>query len=320
MKSNTSIPWQDRASDSSELIWRFNGNPLTDYRPIPGVQGIYNSAVVPWKGKFAGIFRGDQSDGMPALFRGFSEDGIRWNFDPVPLNLKGEDDAIGIHEYAYDPRVIPMEGEDRFLICWCNGYHGPTIGLAETKDFETIKPLENAFLPYNRNGVLFPRKIRGRYAMLSRPSDTGHTPFGDIFYSESPDLTFWGHHRHVMSKGPTWWQGLKIGPGPAPIETSEGWLLLYHGVCNTCNGYVYRIGAALLDLDEPWKVRARGKGAIFGPEKAYETTGMVPNVTFPCAALQGPNGKLAIYYGAADTRIGLAFAHMDELLAYVLER
>ena len=113
---------------------------------------------------------------------------------------------------------------------WCNGYHGPTIGIARTKDFVHFEQLENAFLPYNRNGVLFPRKFDGKFLMLSRPSDTGHTPFGDIFVSESPDLVYWGRHRHVMGRGWPWWQGTKIGAGPSPIETSEGWLLFYHGV------------------------------------------------------------------------------------------
>lgn len=80
-----------------------------------------------------------------------------------------------------------------------NGYHGPTIGIAWTEDFATFHQLENAFIPFNRNGVLFPRKIGGKFAMLSRPSDNGHTAFGDIFYSESPDMEFWGRHRHVMS-------------------------------------------------------------------------------------------------------------------------
>ena len=89
--------------------------------------------------------------------------------------------------------------EDRYYVTWCNGYHGPTIGVGYTHDFETFHQLENAFLPFNRNGVLFPRRIGDRYAMLSRPSDNGHTPFGEIFYSESPDLVHWGRHRHVMA-------------------------------------------------------------------------------------------------------------------------
>ncbi len=309
------IPWQPRPADSSERLWRFDGNPLTGYRPAPGVTAIYNSAVVPFGDAFVGVFRGDRSTGMPTLYLGRSVDGLAWTFDPTPIPLRGNDPHVGIHEYAYDPRIAPLE--DRYIVMWCNGYHGPTIGMAETCDFQSFRPMENAFLPYNRNGVLFPRKIRGRYAMLSRPSDTGHTPFGDIFYSESPDLAYWGHHRHVMSKGLNWWQGVKIGPGPIPIETPEGWLILYHGVCGTCNGFVYRMGVALLDLDEPWKVLHRADSHIFGPEKPYETTGQVPNVTFPCAVLQDPaSDRIAVYYGAADTHIALAFGHLNELIDF----
>ena len=97
-----------------------------------------------------------------------------------------------------------------------------TIGVGWTEDFETFHQVENAFLPFNRNGVLFPRKIDGRFAMLSRPSDNGHTPFGDVFYSESPDLCFWGRHRHVMGPVANSWQATKVGGGPVPIETPEG--------------------------------------------------------------------------------------------------
>jgi beta-1,4-mannooligosaccharide/beta-1,4-mannosyl-N-acetylglucosamine phosphorylase len=177
--------------------------------------------------------------------------------------------------------------------------------------------MENAFLPYNRNGVLFPRKIHGKFAMLSRPSDTGHTPFGDIFYSESPDMVHWGCHRFLMRpKGG--WQSTKVGPGPVPIETPEGWLMIYHGVLTSCNGFVYSFGAAILDLDQPWKVLYRSEPYLMAPREPYERYGDVPNVTFPCATLfDAPTGRLAIYYGAADTVTGLAFARLDEIISFV---
>jgi beta-1,4-mannooligosaccharide/beta-1,4-mannosyl-N-acetylglucosamine phosphorylase len=203
-------------------------------------------------------------------------------------------------------------------VTWCNGYHGPTIGIARTKDFVKFEQLENAFLPYNRNGVLFPRKFNGKFLMLSRPSDTGHTPFGDIFVSESPDMQYWGKHRHVMSKGGQWWQGTKIGAGPSPLETDRGWLLFYHGVTTTCNGFVYSIGAVILDRKEPWKVKARLNQALLTPEASYELTGFVPGVCFPVGQLvDGATGRLAIYYGAADTFCALCFGQVDEIMDYV---
>jgi beta-1,4-mannooligosaccharide/beta-1,4-mannosyl-N-acetylglucosamine phosphorylase len=177
--------------------------------------------------------------------------------------------------------------------------------------------MENAYLPFNRNGVLFPRKIGGKYMMLSRPSDNGHTPFGDIFLSSSPDLVHWGEHRHVMGTR-SGWEGTKIGAGPVPIETTEGWLLIYHGVLTSCNGFVYHCGAALLDLDQPWNVLHRPEPYLMSPQRLYECVGDVPNVVFPCAALaDAATGRLAIYYGAADTVTCLAFAQIDEMIAWM---
>lgn len=309
------LPWQPKPSGCPDIVWRYAGNPVIDRRPLPQATGIYNSAVVPFEGGFAGVFRTEYKDRMPHLHIGRSADGILWQFDPKELSLGSGDGGESAFEYGYDPRVTRID--DTFWITWCNGYHGPTIGVASTKDFKNFTQHENAFLPYNRNGVLFPRKLNGRFAMLSRPSDTGHTPFGDIFYSESPDMEFWGRHRHVMAKGMPWWQEKKIGAGPSPIETSEGWLLFYHGVLGTCNGFVYSMGAALLDLEKPWKVIARTNQAILMPEAPYETNGFVPNVVFPVTALaDGATGRIAIYYGAADTFTALAFCDASEVIAF----
>ena len=317
-ESIPNIPWQPKPSGCPDVVWRYDANPIIDRRPLPQATGIYNSAVVPFKGKFVGVFRTEYKSRMPFLHSGRSEDGLKWQFSPKPIELKCADPAIAKWEYGYDPRVTRI-GDD-YYVTWCNGYHGPTIGMAKTTDFVHFEQLENAFLPYNRNGVLFPRKIQGKYAMLSRPSDTGHTPFGDIFYSESPDLVYWGKHRHVMSRGLAWWQDTKIGAGPSPIETSEGWLLFYHGVANTCNGFVYSTGAALLDLDQPWKVLYRTNQAILMPEAPYETSGYVPNVVFPTTALvDSSTGRIALYCGAADTFTTLAFCQVDELIAFMKE-
>ena len=264
------IPWQDKPQGCYDVVWRYSGNPIIERDAIPSSNSIFNSAVVPFEGKFAGVFRCDSRSRSMDIFVGFSEDGIHWDIEETPIIFEGADEEILKREYRYDPR-----------------------------------------------------KINGMYGMLSRPSDTGHTPFGDIFYSQSPDLEFWGRHRHVMStiKGDaSAWQSMKIGAGPVPIETAEGWLLFYHGVLNSCNGYVYSFGAALLDLEKPWIVKYRTKPYLLSPQKLYECVGDVPNVTFPCAALaDAKTGKIAIYYGCADTVTGLAFAQADELIPYIKE-
>ena len=220
--------------------------------------------------------------------------------------------------YGYDPRVCWIE--DRYYLTWCNSFAGwPTIGVAYTYDFETFYQMENAFLPFNRNGVLFPRRINGNFALLSRPSDRGHTPFGEIYYSESPDMTYWGKHRLVMRPAGGW-QSSKIGAGPIPIETTEGWLVFYHGVLTSCNGFVYSMGAALLDIHQPWKVLYRTEPYLLHPKEIYEQVGDVPNVVFPCAALtDAATGRIAIYYGGADTVTCLAYAKLDELIDFIKE-
>ena len=302
-------------------MWRYTENPVIGRYDIPSSNSIFNSAVVRFGDGFAGVFRCDNKRVQMNIFAGFSKDGIHWDINHEPIKFVPGNTEMIDNDYKYDPRVAWIE--DRYWVTWCNGYHGPTIGVGWTEDFKTFHQLENAFLPYNRNGLLFPRKVNNKYLMLSRPSDTGHTPFGDIFISQSPDLVFWGQHRHVM--GPTkfevsGWQCTKIGAGPIPIETDEGWLLIYHGVITTCQGYVYRMGAALLDIDEPWKVLYRSKDYILAPYEPYELMGDVPNVTFPCACLtDAATGRIAIYYGCADTVTGLAFTTVDTLLDYIKE-
>jgi beta-1,4-mannooligosaccharide/beta-1,4-mannosyl-N-acetylglucosamine phosphorylase len=309
------IPWEDRPTGSSDIVWRYSQNPIIPRDLIPSSNSIFNSAVVPFQGRFAGVFRCDSKKREMNIHRGFSENGIDWDLENDPIEWEFKDDELSRFEHRYDPRVVWIE--DRFYVTWCNGYHGPTIGIGYTFDFEKFTFLENALLPFNRNGVLFPRKIDGAYIMLSRPSDNGHTPFGDIYLSQSPDLIHWGKHRFVMgTKGG--WQSTKIGAGPIPIETSEGWLLFYHGVLTSCNGFVYSFGAALLDLDQPWKVICRGEPYLLSPQTNYECVGDVPNVAFPCATLfDAQTGRIAIYYGGADTVTALAFANLNEILDFI---
>ena len=312
------MPWEDKPAGYTMPVWRYSANPIIGRQAIQRSNSVFNSAVVPFGDGFAGVFRCDSRSVSMDIFPGFSKDGIHWDIQNDPVVFEG-DAAVTKREYRYDPRVCLLDG--KYYITWCNGYHGPTIGVGWTEDFKTFHQLENAFLPYNRNGVLFPRKINGLYMMLSRPSDTGHTPFGDVFISQSPDMKFWGCHRHVMStvKGDeSAWQSTKIGAGSVPIETQDGWLLIYHGVLRTCSGYVYRMGCALLDLEEPWKVKQRSRYYLLAPEELYEQNGDVPNVVFPCAALtDAETGRIAIYYGCADTVTGLAFTTVDELMGWM---
>lgn len=295
------MPWEEKPLGCKGPLWRYSNNPIIKRNPVEGIARIFNSAVVYKDGEYIGVFRAENVSTLPNLRVGRSKDGINWEVEDKDIDFYDEDGKLYNPYYAYDPRCIEIDG--KYYVVWCTEFYGPTIGVAVTEDFKHFTRLDNSFLPYNRNGVLFPRKVNGMYKMLSRPSDSGHTPFGDIFVSDSPDMIYWGRHRHVMEKGGSgWWQGLKIGGGPAPIETSVGWLLIYHGVIQNCNGYVYSIGAAILDIDNPSIVKYRCKNYILTPEEEYETVGFVPNVVFPCATLvDKETGRMCIYYGAADT-------------------
>jgi beta-1,4-mannooligosaccharide/beta-1,4-mannosyl-N-acetylglucosamine phosphorylase len=309
------MPWEDRPQGCADVVWRYSANPIIPRDLIPSSNSIFNSAVVPFKERYAGVFRCDNKRREMNIHAGHSQDGINWQITDAPIEWINPDPGLATFEYRYDPRVTWLE--DRYYVTWCNGYHGPTIGIGYTLDFERFYFLENALLPYNRNGVLFPRKVNGKYTLLSRPSDRGHTPFGDIFISRSPDMIHWGEHRFVMGPREPW-ESTKMGAGPTPIETPEGWLLFYHGVLTSCNGYVYSFGAALLDLDEPWKVIYRGSQYLMSPQRTYECVGDVPNVVFPCATLYDPpTRRIALYYGGADTVTALAFTYLNDVIDFV---
>ncbi|MDR0947745.1 MAG: glycoside hydrolase family 130 protein [Ruminococcus sp.] len=313
------IPWQEKPTGETNHIWRYSENPIIKRNAIPTSNSVFNSAAVPFESgeyKFAGVFRVDDKARNMKLHSGFSKDGYTWEISEKPVDFIKSAPDLQDFQYGYDPRVTWCE--DRFYVTWCNAYgYKPTIGIAYTYDFKEFHMTENAFLPFNRNGVLFPRKINGQYMMLSRPSDSGHTPFGDIYISQSPDMTYWGKHRHVMGpKEP--WESTKIGAGPIPIETDEGWLMFYHGVLTSCNGFVYAFSAVLLDLDEPWKVLKRGREYLLTPTEYYECVGDVQNVTFPCANLVDKDtGRIAIYYGCADTCTSLCFTTVDEIMDFL---
>lgn len=318
-ESLPNIPWEKSPGNLNGPVWRYSNNPVIGRNPVKNIARIFNSAVIPYKGEFLGVFRAEYTHGRPYLHMGRSKDALNWDIDEFPIDMKDEKGQSRNPNYAYDPRLVQVDNV--YYIIWCTDFYGASLGMAKTTDFQNFERLENPFLPFNRNGVLFPRKINGKYVLLSRPSDSGHTPFGDIFISESPDMVYWGKHRHVMSNNAMgWWQNIKIGGGPAPIETSEGWLMFYHGVTGTCNGFVYSMGAVILDRDEPSRVLYRCRNFILTPEQPFETTGFVDNVIFPCATLcDADTGRIAIYYGAADTCVGLAFTDVNQVVDYIKE-
>lgn len=305
-KALNNIPWQEKPAGYEYPVWRYDANPVITRDNLYFANSIFNSAVVPFNGKFAGVFRVDTRTRDQIIVSGFSDDGINWKLNDEEL-FQG-----------YDPRICEIDG--KYYLSWVKlTPKGTTIGLAYTENFESWTELEDACYPVARNGVLFPEKINDEYMLLIRPCDRGHTPYGDIFIQQSKDLERWGKYRFVMSPVKNW-EMTKVGAGPTPIKTDEGWLLFYHGVLTSCNGFTYSMGAAILDINEPWKVLHRADCFLLAPHELYEQVGDVPNVVFPCAALSdSKTGRIAIYYGGADTVVAMAFTTVDETIKYIKE-
>jgi predicted GH43/DUF377 family glycosyl hydrolase len=171
--------------------------------------------------------------------------------------------------------------------------------------------------PEDKDAALFPRRFDGRWAMIHRPSPLRGG--AHMWISYSPDLRHWGDHQLLLeARAGAWWDANKIGLGPPPLETAEGWLVLYHGVHATSDGPIYRAGLALLDLEDPTRVLRRTDEWVFGPSAPYELTGDVGRVVFPCGwTLDEAADTLFLYYGGADTVIGVATAQLTDVLACV---
>jgi predicted GH43/DUF377 family glycosyl hydrolase len=220
-----------------------------------------------------------------------------------------------------DPRITWVEDLESWVIAFTSfGPGGPGLSLATTQDFRSVQRLGMVRAPEDKNGGLLSRQIRGEYVLLHRPV-TALTHRADVWLSRSKDLHSWAPPEPVLAARPGgWWDSARIGIGPPPIETSEGWLLIYHGVRQTAAGSLYRAGLALLDLEEPTKVRRRCAEWILGPREDYELMGDVPGVVFPCGMIHRPESdELRLYYGAADSCVALATASLSEVLGFVVE-
>jgi predicted GH43/DUF377 family glycosyl hydrolase len=190
--------------------------------------------------------------------------------------------------------------------------------MARTKDFNTFSRLGPVMPPEDKDAAIFPRKFGNRYAMIHRPVSAGSSG-AHIWLSFSPDLTHWGdHHVLLHARRGAWWDANKIGLSPPPLETPEGWLILYHGVRHTAGGCLYRLGLALLDLEDPRRVLRRSDEWIFAPEMPYERQGDVNGVVFPCGWIHDEaSGRLRIYYGGADSCLALATAQLADVLEHL---
>jgi predicted GH43/DUF377 family glycosyl hydrolase len=306
-----------------ELFRRYEHNPIltADAWPYPSNSVFNAGATLLADGQTLLLVRVEDRRGISHLTAARSRNGItNWRIDPQPTLLP---DPVNYPEEIWgieDPRITWAPELDRYAVTYTSySTSGPLVSLALTKDFQGFERKGAVMPPEDKDAALFPRRLGGRWAMLHRPVPSFPGTRANIWLSFSPDLKHWGDHCVVLeARRGAWWDANKIGLSPQPLETPEGWLIIYHGVRMTPAGCLYRLGLALLDLEEPCQVIRRGDEWVFGPDAPYERVGDVGDVVFPCGVAHNEaTGELRMYYGAADTSIALATANVSELLDWL---
>lgn len=298
-----------------EIIRRHPLNPIITRDDVPyHCNTVFNAAACKYNDEYLLLLRIEDFEGKSHLTLARSHDGLDFKVDDKPWILPSKDPYFEPYERLgiEDPRITPLEGK-YYITYTAYGPYGVRIGIGVTEDFKKFDRISLATDVDNKDGVLFPEKINGKYAMITRPAGRGGK-MNLMWITYSPDLIHWGESRVLMFFSPGGWSAFKIGASTPPIKTEKGWLVLFHGVRVTGGGLIYRVGAMLLNLDEPHIIEGYTPFYIFGPTELYERVGDVPNVVFPCGVILENNNELKIYYGAADTCIALATANLDDIL------
>ncbi len=303
-----------------ELFHRNKQNPILSAHSWPyPVNSVFNAgATMLSDGTTLLLCRVEDRRGLSHFCAARSVNGIdSWKIDPRPTLMP---DPVNYPEELWgieDPRITYVEELKKYAIVY-TAYtkHGPGVALALTKDFKSFKRYGMIMTPDDKDAALLPLRINGKWVMIHRPVSTARA---HMWISNSPDLKNWGKQILMMSaREGSWWDANKIGLSTPAIKTQEGWLVIYHGVRQSCSGCIYRIGLALFDLNKPEVCLKRGDEWIFAPKEPYELHGDVNKVVFPCGYTIGPDGDaINLYYGAADTSIALATGSIKELLDWL---
>jgi beta-1,2-mannobiose phosphorylase / 1,2-beta-oligomannan phosphorylase len=291
-------------------------NPILTAEEMPmEANSVFNPGATTLRdGRTALLVRVEDNRGLSSIHLAASRDGVTdWDVHSTPLLQP--DSKQELWEWGFeDARVVFVQELDRYVItCTAYGSPGACVYLAISEDLTSIEHGAVVMPPEDKNAALFPRRVNEQWLLLHRPINmTG----ADIWLSRSDDLHSWRlPERMILCRERGWWDAARIGIGPPPIETDEGWIQLYHGVRTTTAGAIYRVGAALLDLHQPWIVRAQMSRWLLSPTEAYERIGDVGNVIFPCGAIQRRDKReIDIYYGGADTVVCMATISEVDLL------
>lgn len=305
-----------------ELFHRHRRNPILTAADWPyPVNTVFNpGATLLPDGSTLLLCRVEDRTGRSHLCVARSTNGVDgWQIDPSPTLPPDPENYPEELWGIEDPRITYLSELNRYAVVYTSySRGGPGVSLALTEDFRHFERYGMIMPPEDKDAALLPHRIGNKWALIHRP--IGYLG-AHMWISYSPDLKHWGDHKLMLeARRGAWWDANKIGLSSPPIQTPQGWLVIYHGVRQTAAGALYRLGLALFDLDNPARCLRRSDSWIFGPEEPYERHGDVDNVVFPCGYTLAPDGDtLRLYYGAADSCIALATASVRELLAWLEE-
>ena len=305
-----------------ELFKRHPQNPILTVADWPyPAHSVFNAGAVRLPdGTTLLLCRVEDRRGLSHLCAARSDNGVDgWRIDSQPTFPADPDQHPEELWGIEDPRITWVPELQMYGVVY-TAYtrDGPGVSLAFTKDFRQFERYGLVMSPEDKDAALLPHRIGGEWAMIHRPVTL---PSAHMWISYSPDLRAWGKHKMMLeARLGGWWDARKIGLSPPPLETPQGWLVIYHGVRYTAAGVIYRLGLALFDLLEPERCLRRSDEWVFGPEAPYEVRGDVDNVVFPCGYTIAADGDtMYLYYGAADTSIGLALGSVSAMLAWLDE-
>ena len=305
-----------------ELFKRHPQNPILTVADWPyPAHSVFNAGAVRLPdGTTLLLCRVEDRRGLSHLCAARSDNGVDgWRIDSQPTFPADPDQHPEELWGIEDPRITWVPELQMYGVVY-TAYtrDGPGVSLAFTKDFRHFERYGLVMSPEDKDAALLPHRIGGEWAMIHRPVTL---PSAHMWISYSPDLRAWGKHKMMLeARLGGWWDARKIGLSPPPLETPQGWLVIYHGVRYTAAGVIYRLGLALFDLQEPERCLRRSDEWVFGPEAPYEVRGDVDNVVFPCGYTIAADGDtMYLYYGAADTSIGLALGSVSAMLAWLDE-
>ena len=295
------------------ILQRWEGNPILGLPDLPfAASAIHNAGAVKHGGEYILLVTVENLRGDCSIYRARSSDGCRFSIDEVPFlspALKGPFAAYET-QGVRDARITLFDGV-YYVIYLAQSEHGVRLALAKTVDFESVERVALISEPDTKSGVLFPRKINGKYARLERPREGAN-----IWISYSDDLVHWGGWRMVMTPRSGYWDSHRIGAAVPPIPMECGWLLVYYGERDLPGGPLFGLGVAFLDPEEPESVLGRSNIPVLAPRRQYERIGDVGNLVFSCGAVLSDDGsELEVYYGAADSCICLGTVPIRELEA-----